>query len=132
MGTPEIVKMAEKCKLSLPLSRIKTIMKSSPDVAAISQESLFLIAKATEVFVQDLAQMSLKLGEDPKSVEYNTLANIVNDDETMQFLQDIIPPKITVREYYSMMGRKVPGEKEEEKSPQKNAEPEVQEIADDD
>ena len=46
-----------------------------------------------EVFVQDLALMSLKLGDDPKMVEYNTLANIVNDDETMQFLLDIRYPR---------------------------------------
>ena len=33
--------------LQLPISRIKTIMKSSPEVSAIGTESLFLIAKAT-------------------------------------------------------------------------------------
>ena len=31
----------------LPISRVKTIMKSSPDVSAISQDALYLIAKAT-------------------------------------------------------------------------------------
>lgn len=43
--------MAEKTVKSsgclLPVSRVKTIMKSSPDVSTISQESLFLITKAT-------------------------------------------------------------------------------------
>ena len=29
----------------LPLNRVRTIMKSSPDVEAIGQESLFLITK---------------------------------------------------------------------------------------
>ena len=33
--------------LQLPISRIKTIMKSSPEVSAIGTESLFLISKAT-------------------------------------------------------------------------------------
>ena len=33
--------------MCLPQSRVKTIMKSSPDVEAVSQESLFLITKAT-------------------------------------------------------------------------------------
>lgn len=32
--------------LQLPISRIRTIMKSSPDVENIGQDSLFLIAKA--------------------------------------------------------------------------------------
>ncbi len=31
----------------LPQTRVKTIMKSSPDVENVSQESLFLITKAT-------------------------------------------------------------------------------------
>ena len=31
----------------LPLARVKTIMKSSPDVCNISQEALFLITKST-------------------------------------------------------------------------------------
>ena len=33
--------------VSLPMTRVKTIMKSSPDVDNVSQESLFLITKAT-------------------------------------------------------------------------------------
>ena len=37
--------MADTCEL--PLSRVKTIMKSSPDVNCISQEALFLAGKAT-------------------------------------------------------------------------------------
>lgn len=31
----------------LPVARIKTIMKSSPDLPSISQDSVFLITKAT-------------------------------------------------------------------------------------
>lgn len=31
----------------LPLSRIKTIMKSSPDMNHAGQESIFMVAKAT-------------------------------------------------------------------------------------
>ena len=38
--------------VSLPMTRVKTIMKSSPDVETVSQESLFLITKAT-VSLQD-------------------------------------------------------------------------------
>ena len=33
--------------INLPMTRVKTIMKSSPDVETVSQESLFLITKAT-------------------------------------------------------------------------------------
>ena len=33
--------------VNLPLARIKTIMKSSPDVSHAGQESIFMVAKAT-------------------------------------------------------------------------------------
>uniref|UniRef100_A0A8C3LIQ4 Transcription factor CBF/NF-Y/archaeal histone domain-containing protein n=2 Tax=Phasianinae TaxID=9072 RepID=A0A8C3LIQ4_CHRPC len=33
--------------VSLPLSRIRVIMKSSPEVSSINQDALFLTAKAT-------------------------------------------------------------------------------------
>lgn len=42
MATPK----AEK-DLHLPLSRVKTIMKSSPDVEAVGQEPLYLVTKVT-------------------------------------------------------------------------------------
>lgn len=37
---------AEK-DLHLPLSRVKTIMKSSPDVEAVGPEPLYLVTKVT-------------------------------------------------------------------------------------
>ena len=35
---------------NLPLARVKTIMKSSPEVETVTQESLFLITRATVSF----------------------------------------------------------------------------------
>ena len=35
----------------LPVARIKTIMKSSPDLPHFSQESVFLVTKATVSFL---------------------------------------------------------------------------------
>ncbi|KAJ8039738.1 DNA polymerase epsilon subunit 4 [Holothuria leucospilota] len=39
-----------------PLSRIKVIMKTDPDMTLASQESVFLIAKAVELFLDDLTK----------------------------------------------------------------------------
>ncbi|KAL3889867.1 hypothetical protein ACJMK2_002189 [Sinanodonta woodiana] len=87
----------------LPLSRVKTIMKSSPDVSCISQEALFLAGKATELFIQSLAQVSLEKSTDKKSLQYRDLAEVVNSIDTLQFLQDIVPKKITAREFFEML-----------------------------
>uniref|UniRef100_A0A2K6U9C1 Chromatin accessibility complex subunit 1 n=1 Tax=Saimiri boliviensis boliviensis TaxID=39432 RepID=A0A2K6U9C1_SAIBB len=40
-------KCGEQRLVSLPLSRIRVIMKSSPEVSSINQEALVLTAKAT-------------------------------------------------------------------------------------
>ncbi|ESP03398.1 hypothetical protein LOTGIDRAFT_237706 [Lottia gigantea] len=92
----------ERHQFSLPLSRVKTIMKSSPDVTIISQEALQMTGKATELFIQALAKVSLERNKDSE-ITYNDLAEIVNNDETLQFLQDIIPKKIKVSEYYEIL-----------------------------
>ncbi|WAR16229.1 CHRC1-like protein, partial [Mya arenaria] len=77
----------DKGKCDLPLTRVRTIMKSSPDVNNINQEALFLAAKATEMFIQSLAQVSLEQSDDRKMLKYNDLAEIVDNIDTLQFLQ---------------------------------------------
>jgi len=47
MASENVASSCDAGTLQLPISRIKTIMKSSPEVSAIGTESLFLIAKAT-------------------------------------------------------------------------------------
>lgn len=97
---PEV---GESKVVTLPMSRVKTIMKSSPDVSNISQESLFLIAKATELFVDHLTHKALEKSVTKNKVEYRALADFVNGEDTMQFLQDIIPHKIKYGDYLRMM-----------------------------
>ncbi|KAJ8273343.1 hypothetical protein GJAV_G00100530 [Gymnothorax javanicus] len=86
---------------SLPMSRVKLIMKSSPDVSSITQDALFLTTKATELFVQHLTQSSFKRGTDreKKTLAYSDLANVAEETETFQFLIDILPKKILARDY---------------------------------
>ncbi|XP_068136223.1 DNA polymerase epsilon subunit 4 [Hyperolius riggenbachi] len=41
--------------VKLPLSRVKALMKCDPDVALASLESVFIICKATELFIESMA-----------------------------------------------------------------------------
>ncbi|ESN90139.1 hypothetical protein HELRODRAFT_182743 [Helobdella robusta] len=90
----------------LPISRIRTIMKSSPEVNSIGNDSLFLIAKATELFVQNLAQLAYEKSCNKELVDYNDLADIINKKEQLQFLQDIIPKKMKYKDYLEMVKKK--------------------------
>ncbi|XP_006635857.1 chromatin accessibility complex protein 1 [Lepisosteus oculatus] len=94
--------------ISLPISRVKLIMKSSPDVSSINQDALFLTAKATELFVQHLATYAFKKGKgkEKNSLTYSDLANAAEESETFQFLADILPRKILARDYLKSLEEK--------------------------
>nr|CAB3230718.1 chromatin accessibility complex protein 1-like [Phallusia mammillata] len=85
----------------LPLSRVKIIMKSSPDVDHISPDALQAMSKATEMFVSYLS-MKAHDHANKRSIEYKNLADVVNNDDVFGFLQEVIPHKITVREYWKL------------------------------
>ncbi len=89
--------------VSLPMSRVKTIMKSSPDVETVSQESLFLITKATELFIMYLTKLAQRNGESAGEVRYSDLAAVVQRKDSMEFLHDIVPPKIKYKDYLALM-----------------------------
>ncbi|XP_041475492.1 DNA polymerase epsilon subunit 4-like [Lytechinus variegatus] len=46
-----------------PLTRIKNIMKTDPDVTLASQESVFLLAKATEYFLENFTKSAYSFTE---------------------------------------------------------------------
>ncbi|POI24077.1 hypothetical protein CIB84_012175 [Bambusicola thoracicus] len=91
--------------VSLPLSRIRVIMKSSPEVSSINQDALFLTAKATELFVQYLASYSYKhgRGKEKNALTYGDLSHTAEECETFQFLADILPKKILASKYLKML-----------------------------
>lgn len=41
-------------------------------------------------------------------LEYKNIAAVVQEDDTLDFLREIIPRKITVRQYKEMMAKKAP------------------------
>ncbi len=97
--------MAASKDVSLPMARVRTIMKSSPEVDAVSQESLFVITKATELFVMYLTKLAQRNGDNEEEVKYSDLAAVVQRKDSMEFLHDIVPPKIKYQEYLDQMAK---------------------------
>ncbi|XP_055380177.1 chromatin accessibility complex 16kD protein [Condylostylus longicornis] len=83
-------------------SRIRTIMKSTDDTEKISTEGLHLMTKATEMFIQYLAKNSIKTNT---TLKYEHLSQLVNEQENLEFLLQIIPQKITVKEFNEIVNR---------------------------
>ncbi|XP_052860600.1 chromatin accessibility complex protein 1 [Anopheles cruzii] len=88
----------------LPMSRIKTVMKTSPDMGNINQEALFLMCRAAEMFIEHLAHRAHN--PERKTLDYSDLAKYVEKEDALEFLQIVLPQKITVREYKELMAQK--------------------------
>ncbi|XP_042860076.1 chromatin accessibility complex protein 1-like isoform X1 [Penaeus japonicus] len=81
--------------LTLPTQRVKMIMKSCPDVETVSQDTLHLITRATELFIEYLAVESYKCAENKDRMDYESLSSLVHMAEHLEFLREAIPKKVT-------------------------------------
>ena len=75
--------------LRLPLSRVKSLMKMDPDIALASQESVFIVAKATELFVESLAREAFRKTKESKrkTLQKRDIDATVNEIEQLAFLE---------------------------------------------
>ncbi|KAM8745908.1 DNA polymerase epsilon subunit 4 [Acanthopagrus schlegelii] len=73
----------------LPLARIKALMKTDPDVTLASQESVFIIAKATELFVEMIAKDALVYAQQGKrkTLQRKDLDNAIEAIDEFAFLE---------------------------------------------
>ncbi|CAG4954029.1 chromatin accessibility complex 16kD protein [Colias croceus] len=125
MSTPKVEK-----DLHLPLSRVKTIMKSSPEVDAVGAEPLYLVTKVTEMFVTDLAKRAFKNSKN-NFLEYKHIAEVVQEDDTLDFLREIIPRKITVRQFKELMAKKAAKANSDDSSEESSEEESSEESSED-
>jgi len=81
----------------LPIARVRRIMKSDKDVKIISADALFLVTKSTEMFLEYLVKEAYKktTHDSRKILSYKDLATTVKDVDSLEFLDDIIPEKVT-------------------------------------
>ncbi|KAI8324732.1 histone-fold-containing protein [Martensiomyces pterosporus] len=83
----------------LPAARVRRIIKEDKDIFACGSDSLFLISKATEYFVDSLVRESYEFSrfDKRKTVQYKDMAKAVQSIEQYDFLSDIIPPTVSLR-----------------------------------
>ncbi|KRX78934.1 UDP-glucuronic acid decarboxylase 1 [Trichinella sp. T6] len=70
-------------------SRVRTIMKSSPDVTNISAEAVFCMGKVAELFVVTLAKRAAEQANNESEVTYDHVAECVQNDMRMFYLHGI-------------------------------------------
>lgn len=78
---------------SLPLARIKKILKADKDVRMISAEAPIIFAKACEMFILELTLRSWIHTEENKrrTLQKNDIAAAISRIDVFDFLVDIIP-----------------------------------------
>ncbi|KAL1930843.1 hypothetical protein VTP01DRAFT_9980 [Rhizomucor pusillus] len=83
----------------LPLARVKRIIKEDRDVNLINPEATFCVTYATELFIEYLVNEGLTRAkrDKRKTVYYKDLASTVSEIEQFEFLEDVIPPTMTLK-----------------------------------
>ncbi|XP_042027073.1 nuclear transcription factor Y subunit C-4-like [Salvia splendens] len=85
---------------TLPLARIKKVMKSDEKVRMISADTPVLFSKACELFVMELsvrAWMHTQLNN-RKTLQRNDVAFAIRDHSLLAFLNDIVPLESHLRD----------------------------------
>ncbi|KAF9191306.1 hypothetical protein BGZ51_007484 [Haplosporangium sp. Z 767] len=77
----------------LPAARVKRIIKEDKDVQMVSNDAVFLISVATEMFLESFTARAFNLAklEKRKTVSYKDLATAVSQYDSLEFLQDVVP-----------------------------------------
>ncbi|KAG0227601.1 hypothetical protein BGW42_002823 [Actinomortierella wolfii] len=85
---------------ALPAARIKRIIKEDKDINMVSNDAVFLISLATELFLESFTSKAYGLArmEKRKTVFYKDLANAVSQYDTLEFLQDVVPKTMPLAE----------------------------------
>ncbi|XVF63198.1 hypothetical protein PTKIN_Ptkin09bG0068800 [Pterospermum kingtungense] len=89
----EIEQTADFKNHSLPLARIKKIMKADEDVRMISAEAPVVFARACEMFILELTLRSWNHTEENKrrTLQKNDIAAAITRTDIFDFLVDIVP-----------------------------------------
>ncbi|XP_065367311.1 chromatin accessibility complex 16kD protein [Calliphora vicina] len=87
----------------LPHTRIRTIMKSSLDTGNINNEVLHLMTKSTEMFIKHFSKESYNNAKKPNTLKYEHLADLVQNEDNLEFLLQIVPQKIKVKDFKALI-----------------------------
>lgn len=96
MNEPESVHQDDFKSHSLPLARIKKVMKTDEDVRMISAEAPILFAKACEIFITELTMRAWCIAEENKrrTLQKVDISQALQKSDMFDFLIDIVPRNI--------------------------------------
>ncbi|KAK1922238.1 histone-fold-containing protein [Papiliotrema laurentii] len=92
-----------------PIARIRKIIKADKDLDMMTGEAVFMIAVATEYFIQHFMEEGLTKAQldRRKLVTYKDLASVVSRSDEFDFLRDVIPMPIPMSEALELRRQKL-------------------------
>ncbi|KAE8154504.1 histone-fold-containing protein [Aspergillus avenaceus] len=117
--TPESAPQEITGQSALPISRIKKIIQLDEDIVQCSSNATFVVAMATEMFIQYLTEQGhnvVKSERKPrKLIQYKDLATAVSRIDNLEFLSDVIPKTTTYKQFKEKRAKEANKESEVEK-----------------
>ncbi|XP_078174236.1 nuclear factor Y, subunit C10 [Carex rostrata] len=79
-----------------PMSRVRRLVRTDDPTTRTTPDSIFLINKASEMFLEKLAEDSFinMIKQRKKSLQYNHVSSSVQDKKRYEFLSDFVPEKV--------------------------------------
>ena len=95
--------MSAKGGANLPLARVKTIMKSSPEVENVNQESLFLVTRATVSFYKSQFRKRQFVRDKNTQKNASNFATFIEKEKAPCFFSFFISSKSTFLPYKCLL-----------------------------
>ncbi|XP_038596140.1 DNA polymerase epsilon subunit 4 [Tachyglossus aculeatus] len=88
-GPPPPALVAAARMARLPLARVKALVKADPDVTLAGQEAIFVLARATELFVETIAKDAYSYAQQGKrkTLQRKDLDNAIEAADEFAFLE---------------------------------------------
>ncbi|VVA90441.1 unnamed protein product [Arabis nemorensis] len=79
-----------------PMNRIRRIMRTDNSAPQIMQDAVFLVNKATEMFIERFSEEAYESSvlDKKKFIHYKHLSSVVSNEERYEFLADCVPEKL--------------------------------------
>ncbi|EEF29779.1 DNA polymerase epsilon subunit, putative [Ricinus communis] len=85
---------------SFPMARIKRIIKTEDIGSKLTQDVVFLVNKATEMFLEQFCEEAYECAvrEENESLAYKHLSSVVSGQRRFDFLSDFVPKQLKAKE----------------------------------
>ncbi|ODV88054.1 hypothetical protein CANARDRAFT_228623 [[Candida] arabinofermentans NRRL YB-2248] len=86
--------------LTLPISRIKRIVKLDPEHISSTESANYILGAATELFIMNLTEKAIFNAKTNKrkKIQYGDFNQVVTSNENLSFLKDIVPKTAPLKE----------------------------------